>query len=314
MTAATAITVFHSAAEPGRFDAWAQDLLAGAAAGAGYTGSRVSLHGENGLDWAVEVTFDGADLLDAWLDGPLRQRLLAEGEALGFRRSSGDLVLAEDDVPPEGVAIFLHSVASGRQGEFVAAQAAIAAHTAVFPGHEGTAVFAPGHSAEWMSVVRFRTPRQLAAWRRSEQRENALPALRAVLTRDFSEVSRSAPFGATVRTDFGKTRITPAWKTAMVVLFCLYPTVMVLSRFLSPPLGRLGAQPWLTTFTGNVTSVVLMSWVLIPAVSRAFRRWLDPVDGAGPRVSVTGAALLILGYAALLVVFASVKQLQFWNN
>jgi uncharacterized protein len=70
-----------------------------------------------------------------------------------------------------------------------------------------------------MSVLRFRTVQQLMAWLRP---------------REFSELPRSAPFGSTVRTDYGETRITPTWKTAMLVLLCQYPMVMVLSRFLGP--------------------------------------------------------------------------------
>jgi antibiotic biosynthesis monooxygenase (ABM) superfamily enzyme len=50
----------------------------------------------------------------------------------------------------------------------------------------------------------------------------------------------------------------------MLVLLGLYPTVMVLSRFLGSALDRLGAAPWLTLFISNVTSVVLLQWVLVP--------------------------------------------------
>jgi hypothetical protein len=41
--------------------------------------------------------------------------------------------------------------------------------------------------------------------------------------------------------------------------------------------------------------------------------WRHPVEGSGPRVGSTGATLRVLGYAGALRLFASVKQLQFWN-
>jgi hypothetical protein len=130
-----------------------------------------------------------------------------------------------------------------------------------------------------------------------------LPRLRGELTRDFAELPRSAPFGSTVRVADGQTRITPAWKTAMLVVLCLYPTVIVLSKSLAPALSHIGAGQALAVFVGNVVSVVLLQWVLVPAASVPFRRWLDPVDGAPARITAAGAAVLVVGYAALVLVF-----------
>jgi antibiotic biosynthesis monooxygenase (ABM) superfamily enzyme len=228
------------------------------------------------------------------------------------------LVLTDRELPPGGVAVFLHSVARGREAEFVSAQANLTADSSRFPGYEGTVVFPPDPSGQfppdalgqWMSVLRFRTAHQLTGWLRSRERQDALPGLRAHLTRNFSEFARSAPFGSTVRTDDGETRITPAWKTAMLVLLCLYPTVMLLSKLPVSALEHLGVAPSLTVFVSNVISVVLLQWVLVPTVSRPFRRWLDPIDGAGRRISLAGAAVLVLCYAAVLALFAWMGSLH----
>ena len=67
----------------------------------------------------------------------------------------------------------------------------------------------------------------------------------------------------------------------MLVLLVLYPTVMTLSRFLGPVLDDLGAEPWLSMWLSQIVSVGLMTWFLMPLVTGWFRRWLDPVDGAG---------------------------------
>jgi antibiotic biosynthesis monooxygenase (ABM) superfamily enzyme len=309
---ATAISIFHPPSEPRRFAAWISDYVACARAADGFVGARVSVQSDAHLDWGVEVTFRTAEVLEKWLHCSARKAVLAEGEALGHLRRASDLVIAEHELPP-GVAAFRHSVTPGKEDDFVADQANLATNAATFPGNEGTVLFPPDASGQWMSVLRFRTAHQLMTWLRSREREQGLPQLRANLTRNFSELPRSAPFGSTVRTDYGETRITPAWKTAMLVLLCLYPMVMVLSRFLGPPLHRVGAGPWLTVFLSNVTSVALLQWVLVPAVSRPFRRWLDPVEGAGARIGLAGAAVVVLGYAAALLLFAFVRWLQFWG-
>jgi hypothetical protein len=43
------------------------------------------------------------------------------------------------------------------------------------------------------------------------------------------------------------------------------------------------------------------------------RRWLDPVDGADLRISLRGAAVAGIVYAASLTVFATVEWLQYWT-
>lgn len=202
---------------------------------------------------------------------------------------------------------------AGRVDEFASAQAALVDVSAGFAGYEGTVVVPASAPGEWLSLIRFRTDRQLAAWLGSRQRAEALPSLRSTLEKDFSTMSSTTPLGTTVRTSNGKTVMTPNWKSAMLVLLVLYPTVMVLSRFFGPTLDAIGAEPWLALWVSQIVSVSAMQWWLVPAVARPFRRWLDPVDGAGWRISVIGGATIVALYVATLAVFASVKWLQFWD-
>lgn len=299
---ASAITLFHPPSNPERFSRWVAAYEACARHSLGYVGARESVQGSR-LDWAVEVAFDSADRLDAWLDGPERQAVLSDGEAQGYWRCASDLILVEGEPPPGNVGIFLHSVAAGSESEFTAAQGDLTRSSSAFPGYQGTAVFPADATGQWMSVLRFRTAQQLAAWVGSGERQEALPRLRGKLTRDFAELPHNAPFGSTIRIDQGHTRITPGWKTAMLVLLCLYPTVMVLSTWLSPVLSHLGVGQSLSVFVGNVISIALLQWVLVPAVSRPFGRWLDPIDGASGRISLAGATVIAIAYGVLLVVF-----------
>src|SRR6202165_5804311 len=311
--AATAITVFHRVPDTPRFDTWLPGLVASARKAEGFVASRVSVHQDPRLDLAVEVTFRTEDLLHTWLDGPARNAVLRAGESRGYFTASSDLVIVGGGVPPVGVGVFLHSVAVGKEADFEAAQARIAEATAAFPGCEGTVLFPPDLAGEWTSLIRFRRGHQLAAWMRSRERAEALPDVRANLTRDSSEVTRTAPFGSTVRTDNGETKITPGWKIAMLILLTLYPSVMLLSRFFGPALGRLGVGPGVALWLSQIVSVAALQWLFMPAASRAFRRWLDPIDGASLRVSLAGAAVIVVLYAATLLLFASVKSLQFWD-
>jgi antibiotic biosynthesis monooxygenase (ABM) superfamily enzyme len=301
---ATAITFFHPPSDPAGFGRWVGGYLASARHTPGYVSARQSVQGGGQLDWAVEVSFDSADLLDAWLDGAERRAVLSEGATHGYWRCASDLILAEGEPPPTNATVFLHSVAPGRAAEFVSAQAALTVAGSAFPGYEGTALFPADSSGQWMSLLRFRTAAALTKWIRSRERQEALPRLRGELTHDFAEHPRSAPFGSTIRVADGQTRITPGWKSAMLVLLCLYPTVMLMSGSLAPALTHLGIQQAVTVFAGNVISVGLLQWVLVPTASLPFRRWLDPLDGASARISAAGAAVIVVCYAALITFFA----------
>ncbi|MET7770992.1 antibiotic biosynthesis monooxygenase [Nocardia sp. NPDC005366] len=310
---ATAITVFHRPADAASFRAWLARMVEIATATEGFVESSRAADAEPPLESGLSVTFGSERSANEFLDSPARSRVLAEGEALGFHRRSSDLIVVEGELPPPGVGVFHHTVSPGRESDFVATEARLVTLSATFPGFDGAALFRAGDSGRWISVLRFRTAEHLSVWMRSEQRAAALPALRSELDEDFSAVAHTTPFGSTLRTVDGETRVTPTWKIAMLVLLVLYPTVMTLSRFFGPVLDAMGAPPWLAMWLSQIVSVALMSWILSPAVAVCFRRWLDPVDGAGRGVSAIGAAVVVVVYALTLLVFASVKWLQYWD-
>ena len=253
---------------------------------------------------AIAVTFSSATELDAWLDH-------ADVLRAGAWLPAAPAILLTPDESPPGVTAFRHQLVAGRASEFLDSQRGLAAAAQGFSGYEGTVLFAD--EAEALSLLRFRTDRQLAGWMSSGEREAALPGLRSSLTAEFAAASGTTGFGTTVRTDGGRMLMTPNWKSVMLVMVVLYPTVMLLSRFLGPVLDRFGAQPWLSLWLSQVVSVVLMQWWLMPWASKPFRRWLDPVDGADRRSSLAGALVILIIYAATLLLFDSVRWLQFWD-
>lgn len=304
------VTIFHPTNDVPGFAEWAAELRATAPEA---TDFRISVLGEPHLDWGIAVSFVAEQALHDWLDGEPRRSVLTGGQARGILRATADLVITEGGGVPSGVGLFRHTVSTGRQAEFISAEAQLAQATAHFGGFEGCCTFAPDSAGESMSVLRFRTDHQLSTWLGSAERIEALGPLRSSLTGEFSVVSATTAFGTTVRTVNGRTAITPKWKTAMLILFVLYPTVMLLSRFLGPVLYGAGAPPWLVVWLSQVVSVAALQWLLMPWAGRRFRIWLDPVDGAGARISVIGAAVLVGGYLLTLSVFGTVQWLQYWD-
>lgn len=311
---AAVVLSFSSAGDRQAFAEWSRRTVEAARTAQGFLSSRVGMEATE-LDWSIALTFDAEEHLHRWLDGTERRALLAEGRALGVNPIGADVIVVPGRSPGTGVEVFRHPVTPGREPEFVAVQRRLRELTGTFPGYEGTALLRPGEEGgDWVSVLRFRTDHQLSAWMDSEQRQQALPTLRSQLSKDFSVVTRSTPFGSIVRVEDGATKITPNWKSAMLVLLVLYPTVMTLSRFLGPVLDGAGASPWLSMWLSQIVSVALMTWIFMPAVTGWFRRWLDPSSGAGSRVTLIGVLVILAVYLATLTLFATVPWLQFWAH
>ncbi len=310
---AIVVTIFHRCAEPATFGAWAQELLAAARTAPGFVDAVVSVHTDARLEPAISATFATEAQLHSWLDSDAHAVVLRVGRARGVHQSCTDLVVVEGQITPPGIAVFRHTVSTGRDADFVTAQGDLTAASAQFSGYEGTVVFPPGAGTQWMTLIRYRTERLLSGWLKSEQRRAALPSLRSALDDDFSTFSHTTPLGTTVRFENGEAEMTPSWKTAMLVLMVLYPTVMLLTRFVGPVLDGVGAEPWLAMWLSEVASVSLLQWVLMPFAVARMRRWLDPLEGKSGGVSLRGAAVVSGVYAVTLVVFASITWLQFWD-
>lgn len=311
----TAIVGFSRGGSRDSFLAWASRLYQAASRAPGFVSDRHGVFDATEFDWSLAVTFESVERLDSWLDSPERRALLTEGGSLGFHRLYPDLIVVDGQPSGTGVEVFLHAVAPGKEHDFMVAEMHIVTVSKAFPGFEGVSVLEPDEpGGEWLSVLRFRTDRQLTAWINSPERQHALPTLRSQLTRDFTVITRRTPYGAILRIEDGVTKVTPNWKSAMLVLLVLYPTVMLLSRFLGPVLDQAGAEPWLSMWLSQIVSVGLMTFFFMPFVTGLFRRWLDPIQGAGLRVTVIGAVIVVAAYLVTLTLFANVAWLQFWQH
>ena len=308
---ATGVVLLYPAGN-GQLQVWMDRMADAAGAMPGFKALRLAVT-DGGLQPAVAATFDTAEHLHAWLDSEASSAPNAEG----VLRKSSDLLIIEGHRLPPGTAVFGHDVIGGQAADFIAAQRQIAMSTAQYPGYTGTVLLPPAPDAgidHWTSILCFRTDDQLAAWSGSDERARRLKQMRTHLTRDFDTLSVDAPFGSILRIDHGRPKVTPMWKTAMLVLLVLYPTVMTLSRFLGPVLNDMGAEPWLSMWLSQIVSVAVLTYALMPLATRLFTRWLDPIDGAPVRVSVLGALAVSAVYAATLWLFAAVDWLDFWTH
>lgn len=204
------------------------------------------------------------------------------------------------------------TVAAGRGKAYAKLRAALNAKAAEFPGFLGVEVVEPtAGNNTWVTVLTFDSDAALQRWRTSPERGELVGRI-GDLAVDQDWV---LPIGFAGRDDTGQG---PTWKQAMTVLAVLYAMVSVLDITLGNFIGqglRVKGTPVVTglglpfpfvVFVGNAVGTVLLTWVLMPVVTRLLGWWLSP--NATTAQTVRGVVLLLGVYVAEVVFFVWVFQ------
>jgi antibiotic biosynthesis monooxygenase (ABM) superfamily enzyme len=179
-----------------------------------------------------------------------------------------------------------------------------------FPGFMGSELFrpVPGVQDGWTSVFKFDTVEHLNAWLESDVRKQLLDEGEAF--RDFELRRITGPFGSWFATGAGDAAAPSQWKTALSVLVGLYPTVV----FLTITIAEIWDGPlWATLLIGNVLSVGLLTWVVMPVVTRALRFWLAPAPGHESRRLDAIGAVVSIAFLTLAALVAWLVTTQIWH-
>jgi uncharacterized protein len=154
----------------------------------------------------------------------------------------------------------------------------IIADAARFPGHLGVEVFRPATAStgEYRVVYRFDTRKHLDAWLHSDERAAWL---------ERAEPHVVGPMRMQVLTGL-ETWFTlpdrpgmpppPPYKMALLTWVTIFPLITIVVIVLEPLLERLALVPRLAVTTA--VTVPIMTWVVMPRVTRLLRGWLYP-DG-----------------------------------
>ena len=259
-------------------------------------------------DYVVVYRFDSFPHLDAWLRSDTRQGLLARSTDV-LDDSRQQVVAGKGTAQHASGMVVSTRVKPGHEREYRAWQYRIDAEAARFPGFLGNEVFPPvsGLQDEWVVLVRFDSPEHLQNWLVSDVRKLLVEeAARLWDEARIASFSGAFPgwFGAG-STRSGSVTLPPDWKQAMIVLLVLYPTVMLLTHFLSPSLASLPLA--LSMFIGNLVSVALLTWLLMPLANRVFGFWLNPTGRRGPLVELRGITVIVAGYALAIAIFLALR-------
>jgi antibiotic biosynthesis monooxygenase (ABM) superfamily enzyme len=148
-----------------------------------------------------------------------------------------------------------------------------------YPGHLGIDIFRPEdvRTGEYRTVYRFDTEDHLRAWLESDDRaawiERAEPhVIGPMHTRVLTglETWFTLPGGT-------ESRPPPAWKMTLVTWAAIFPLITLVVVAITPLIERLPLVVRLAVTTA--ITVPLMTWIVMPRLTRLLRGWLYPVRG-----------------------------------
>jgi antibiotic biosynthesis monooxygenase (ABM) superfamily enzyme len=139
-----------------------------------------------------------------------------------------------------------------------------------FPGNLGASLLHPGpDSSEYHLVYRFVDDASLAAWERSSERRGALAHVEEMVDDErYARVEGLDSFFTRPATPG------PRWRLTALTIAAVFAITSVLQQFVMPHLA--GWPLELRLLLSAVVVVTALGHVLMPALTRLFRRWLHP--------------------------------------
>jgi uncharacterized protein len=170
-------------------------------------------------------------------------------------------------------------VKAGHEAAYEAFLAGISGAARAFPGYLGIEVFRPasGHGGEYRTVYRFDSLAHLHAWLDSPERaawlERAEPHVAGPMR---TQILTGLESWFTLPTQPGVPP-PPRYKMAVLTWATIFPLITLVVVASSPLLGGLPLVLRLAVTTG--VTVPLMTWVVMPRMTRLLYRWLYPDPG-----------------------------------
>lgn len=181
----------------------------------------------------------------------------------------------QEDPPATGVAA--RRIEPGREGEFEEWTSGILGAVKEFPGYLGSEVLRPSNSEddEYRIIYRFDHTSNLERWEESDERRRWLDRAEPFVREQ--KVSRLTGLETwfTLPSKEGQPA-PPRYKMAVVTWLAVFPLATVIFMILQPLLG--GAPSVLRTFVFTLIMVSLMTYVVMPRMTRLFSFWLYPED------------------------------------
>ncbi len=259
---------------------------------------------ESSDDWVVVYRFQNEEKLQAWLRSKERADALATAPDI-FTNKRSEYTLSGGQAPDNGLTIVTaHKVLPGKEVEYEAANKALNDAAARFPGFAGCEIFKPtAADDEYTTLVRFNNKANMDRWLNSPERKTGREVLYRTTIGHRTNVVATG-FGSWFAFNAEDGIAAAAWKQAMVVICALFPVIMIDNMILENVLNNIGASFAVNIFIGTTLSTVILTWLLMPVISRTMDWWLSPRSTS--KQSWIGLFLILILYVIEIIIFQKI--------
>ncbi|MDQ4127946.1 MAG: antibiotic biosynthesis monooxygenase [Actinomycetota bacterium] len=177
---------------------------------------------------------------------------------------------------PPVTAVASRRVKAGREPEFEEWATGILGAVNGYPGYLGSEVIRPGEDPgddEYRIVFRFDQASNLRAWEDSEERRRWLKWAQPLIHEEKVRVLTGLETWFTRRSRPGEPA-PPRYKMVAITWLAVYPLITLILVLFGP---LLGLMPMLVrTLVLTAVMVTLMTYVIMPRMTRLFSFWLFP--------------------------------------
>jgi len=164
-------------------------------------------------------------------------------------------------------------VKPGRQAQFEVWVKNISGIARTYPGHLGTQVIRPQPAVrpEYVIIFRFDCYENLKIWMTSRDRTDWLAQADSLVDSD-PHLQNVSGLEAWFSLPGQPLKTPPRYKTALLTWAAVFGLINVLNLLLTPLLASLPA--WMGSFLISGIMVVLLTYVVMPRMTRLFSSWL----------------------------------------
>lgn len=184
--------------------------------------------------------------------------------------------IGEQDSTAPLTVVVSRRVRKGQQEAFEALSSQMTERASRFPGYLGTAMFRPASpdDPEYRIVFKFRDRETLTAWEESEERAELLEQIESLLVRPSEREVTSGIVTWFTLPGQNPVQPPPKWKMTIVSWLALYPAVTLVFVIFGDLLAKVPLL--LRTMIVTIVVMALMSYVLMPRMTKWFKFWLFP--------------------------------------
>lgn len=174
-------------------------------------------------------------------------------------------------------AVICHVVKPGREQGYETWFRGIAADARKFKGHLGVSAIRPQDHAhpEYVVILKFDCYDSLKTWLESDVRREWIERLQPLIEKPEAIQTLTGLETWFTLSNQPMKSPPPRYKMALVTWLGVFVTIFMLNRLLAPLLSGLPALLQQLISTG--LTVILLTYLIMPFLTKVFRKWLYPV-------------------------------------